>query len=382
MAQVPYTGVTEVASGGVPRSAYRAEISEAAFGGNVAAATANLGKAVQGAGNELFERAVAMQTLYNHSLAQDADAEYMKVAGKLHAEYGVLQGKDAVAGYDKYQKDLDDARKAIGKTLPNDAARKLFDSSTLRTMSSSIFNGASHAAAENKKYALSSLESKISAETDMAATSDNPRTVEQARQNIKRLATERSALKGLDPATAEEYEKGVNSSLDLNVITHTSRTDPIEAQRMLDARRTNMTAADFNKAQTVVENSTRAVGSVNIAKSVLDKHTDDEGKTNVSFSTLQAEAEAEAKRMAPNDPIMQKHTLDALKAEFNQRIYADKQFRWDNIQTVDAGIQNGVKDIQQLRYVLHDELQNIKGIERTETLISLEESFSRNVRIV
>jgi Lrp/AsnC family transcriptional regulator for asnA, asnC and gidA len=39
-------------------------------------------------------------------------------------------------------------------------------------------------------------------------------------------------------------------------------------------------------------------------------------------------------------------------------------------------------DMQQLRFVLHDELQNIKGIERTETLISLEESFSRNVKIV
>ena len=40
------------------------------------------------------------------------------------------------------------------------------------------------------------------------------------------------------------------------------------------------------------------------------------------------------------------------------------------------------KDIQQLRFVLHDELQKIKGIERTETLISLEESFSCNVKIV
>ena len=40
------------------------------------------------------------------------------------------------------------------------------------------------------------------------------------------------------------------------------------------------------------------------------------------------------------------------------------------------------KDMQQLRFVLHDELQNINGIERTETLISLEESFSRNVKIV
>jgi len=39
------------------------------------------------------------------------------------------------------------------------------------------------------------------------------------------------------------------------------------------------------------------------------------------------------------------------------------------------------KDINQLRYVLHDELQKIKGIERTETLISLEESFNRSVLV-
>ena len=40
------------------------------------------------------------------------------------------------------------------------------------------------------------------------------------------------------------------------------------------------------------------------------------------------------------------------------------------------------KDISGLRYVLHDQLQRIKGIERTETFISLEESFYRNVRVI
>lgn len=39
------------------------------------------------------------------------------------------------------------------------------------------------------------------------------------------------------------------------------------------------------------------------------------------------------------------------------------------------------KDINQLRSILHDELQKIKGIERTETFISLDEGFSRNVQI-
>src|SRR5918998_1232823 len=39
------------------------------------------------------------------------------------------------------------------------------------------------------------------------------------------------------------------------------------------------------------------------------------------------------------------------------------------------------KDISQLRKVLHDELQKIKGIERTETFISLDESLNRNVKV-
>lgn len=40
------------------------------------------------------------------------------------------------------------------------------------------------------------------------------------------------------------------------------------------------------------------------------------------------------------------------------------------------------KDINELRTVLHDELQNIKGIERTETFISLDEGFNRNIQVV
>ncbi|HOZ85611.1 MAG TPA: Lrp/AsnC ligand binding domain-containing protein [Niabella sp.] len=40
------------------------------------------------------------------------------------------------------------------------------------------------------------------------------------------------------------------------------------------------------------------------------------------------------------------------------------------------------KDITELREVLHEKLQKIKGIERTETFISLEESFSRSVKIL
>jgi len=39
------------------------------------------------------------------------------------------------------------------------------------------------------------------------------------------------------------------------------------------------------------------------------------------------------------------------------------------------------KDISELKFVLHDELQKIKGIERTDTIISLEESFLRDIQM-
>jgi len=39
------------------------------------------------------------------------------------------------------------------------------------------------------------------------------------------------------------------------------------------------------------------------------------------------------------------------------------------------------RDIGELKFVLHDQLQKIKGIERTETFISLDESFNRSVKI-
>jgi Lrp/AsnC family transcriptional regulator for asnA, asnC and gidA len=39
------------------------------------------------------------------------------------------------------------------------------------------------------------------------------------------------------------------------------------------------------------------------------------------------------------------------------------------------------RDTQHLRNVLHDLVQQIEGVERTETLISLEEVFSRAVQL-
>jgi hypothetical protein len=212
-----------------------------------------------------------------------------------------------------------------------------------------MFNGAGIAATANKQYAISSVNSQIQSAVDLAATSNNPDDVKAARRTIGGLTAQRAALKGEDPDSAFEDEKAINSSLDFNVIQQTARTQPVRAREILDERRDHMTAKDFDRAQTVVDNANRAVGSVNIAQSVVNNHVGDDGKPDVSFEVMQKEAEAQAVQQAPGDALMVKHTVDALKGIYNQKIYADKQFKWENSQTIDAAIQNGVKDIQELR---------------------------------
>lgn len=349
MAQVPFSGVPQIAPGGSPTPRYSADTPPAAFGTNVAQAIEGLGKAADGAGNEIYTRGLAMQDLANHSEAQEADAKYMEAAGKLHADYSTLQGKDAVDGYPKYIQDLQQTRKSIRDGLSNGMAQKLYDSQSLSTMGRTIFNGAGHAATQNKQYAVNSTDSQIQRQTDLAATSSNPQDVEAARGRLKQLARERSQLLGQDPDSAEETARTINSSLDYNVITHMARTNPLQASDELEKRKDGMTAKDYDHARTIVDNQNRAVGSVNIAQRIINAHIGDDGKSDASFETLQQEAEVAAKKMAPDDALMQKHTVDALKGLYNQKIYADKQFRWENSQTVDAAIQNGVKDIQELR---------------------------------
>lgn len=350
MPSVPYSGVPQVAPSDNPIPRFSVDAGPAAFGVNVAQAIEGLGKTTAGVGDEVFQRGLAMQDINNHAEAQAATAKFMEAAGDVHAKLGAMQGKDAVDYYaNGFKDDLEKAHSGIRQGLSNDMVGKMFDAESLSTVGRTMFNGAGIAATANKAYAINSVESQIQNQHDLAATSNNPDDVNAAKKNIDNLSGQRAALKGQDPASADEYTKTINSSLDFNVIKNLARTNPIAAGEMLTQKKGEMNAAFYEKAQTVVDNANRAVGSVNIAQRIIQSHIGDDGKADTSFENMQREAEAEAAKQAPDDALMAKHTTDALRGLYNQKVYADKQFRWDNTQTVDAAIQNGVRDIQQLR---------------------------------
>src|SRR5882757_1406898 len=141
MPQVPYSPIPQPGQMvGTPKVSVNTP--EAAFGGAVGQALRGAGQQLEHSGDEIFRRAVALQDLRNETDAKEADAQYMMKVGELHANFSALQGRAAADAYPEYMQNIQKLRQDMRGDLPNDAARKMFDSPSLSTMGRTIFNGA------------------------------------------------------------------------------------------------------------------------------------------------------------------------------------------------------------------------------------------------
>ena len=83
--QVPYTGVPSVQPSFDATPSVSSNIPMDAFGAGVANAVGHIGRAVEGAGNELWARATDMQQLNEQANAANAVAEFTTVMGEKYA---------------------------------------------------------------------------------------------------------------------------------------------------------------------------------------------------------------------------------------------------------------------------------------------------------
>lgn len=272
MAQVPFSGAPSVAPGGVPLSRYHAEVSENTFGGNVGAAISSLGGQLQQSGDELFKRGLAMQDLYNHSIAQEADADYTQKAGLLHANYNSLEGKNAVDAYPKYIDDLKQARKGIRDGLPNEAAQKMFESSSNGTMGRSIFNGAGHAAGQNKAYAIGASTARVAAVGNQTLSfPEDDRSFNEGIAVTEREIRAQGMLKGAAPEAIDEAVSTQKSKLWGERIKGMAKQDPMTAGKWLEngIKRGDVRGEDIGKLTNIVQQQRNTVGARMISNQVM-----------------------------------------------------------------------------------------------------------------
>ena len=272
MPNVPYSGVPSVAPQMDATPRYQADARPESFGVNVWQAVRGLGQTTEKVGDEVFARGIAMQDLYNHSEAQQADADYMQKAGELHAQYSSLQGKDAVDAYPKYISDLQDARKGLRDGLSNDMSAKLFDSQSLSTMGRTIFNGAGHAATQNKVYALGASKARVDAIGDR--TLGTPQDEDAFQDGLADTEDEIRAqgqLQGQAPEAVDQAVSQAKSGLWGQRIKGLVKTQPITAGKMLDqaVKDGEVQGEDIGKLTNLVQQSRNTVGARMVSHDVM-----------------------------------------------------------------------------------------------------------------
>lgn len=348
--QVPYSSVPQTGLADISTPEMNPRIPAAAFGGEVAQAASGLGKVTQGAGDEIFQRAIALKNLDNEAEAKQAASDYQIKVGELHANYSALQGKDAVEGFKKYTQDISALRHQMRDGLSTSMAQKHFDSDSLSTMGRTIFNGAGHAATENKKYIAGASAARVESAQDEAFHDTSDAALENGKRVINREVRDtQSHLAGWSPEKTDEVVKQQQSTLISKRIGGIARTDPFKAATMLGDYKDQLTADDFLRVDNTVRAQGRAIGSVNIANEIYTAGKGSDTEPTKSLSVMEAEARAAAKAKDPDDPLLETHTVAALRGQYNQDLYAKKQEYWQNEQTLAGAIAKGVKNEQDLR---------------------------------
>jgi len=272
MPQVPFSGVPEVRPELNPTPRYEANVRPESFGVNVAQAIHGMGNTLSSAGNEMFARGMAMQDLYNHTVTQEAVVKNMKAAGEINAKLDSMEQKNAVDYYAKgFYEDLTAARKSIRDSLPNDMARKLYDSETLRTTGQSLMSGARHAGAENKKYAIGTSNAVIEESRNRAmANPSDPTIFNQSMADTERNVEAQAQIRGWSPDEMQLEKEKARSALWRDTIKGMAKSEPIKAGKMLDeaVRGKGLVGTDIADATNSVQQARNTVGARMISQQV------------------------------------------------------------------------------------------------------------------
>lgn len=287
--QVPYTGVPNVQPSFDATPSMSSNLPVDAFGAGVANAVGHLGKAVEGAGNEIYARAIAMQQLNEQANAANAVAEFTTAMGEKYAAYTSLSGKAAVDGYKPYIDDLNATREAIGQKLSSPYAQKAYLQESRSIQARSVFSAAAHSGREGKNYAIGSTQSLIDARSNAAALApqDEDSYVAAIKQNALD-AKHLGELKGWDQQTVDNYTQLMNSKMTMGRIQGLAKSDVVSAQKLLDAatKAGNITGEDLGRAQTYIRSQRLSVASRQEASRMMAGDNTSIGAGKVSVDSI------------------------------------------------------------------------------------------------
>ena len=253
--QVPYTGVPSVQPSFDATPSVSSNIPMDAFGAGVANAVGHIGRAVEGAGNEIWARATAMQQLNEQANADEAISKFTMTQAQKFADFTMLKGQAAVSGLKPYLEDLEKSRVEIGQNLTSPYAQKLYLHGSKSEQARNAFSVARHAGEEGRQYNLSSAQAVIEANVQSAGLSpENEESYQNALKTNLEKAKQQAEIAGKDSVWAENLARAENSRMTLTRVRSLARVNVSVAQKLVDAasKAGNLFGDELGKAQDFV----------------------------------------------------------------------------------------------------------------------------------
>ena len=298
--RVPYTGAPEGAGAQAPRfeptPEVHVEATPAAFGTNVAQAVQGLGEVQEGAGKEMFQRALAFQDLTNHATARGASVKTAQEQAQLWSDFDSKGGMDAgPEALKALQKNLDDVRVRNGSGL-NPMANEYYQNDAASLQSRLYVYSASHSAQALKQYNLETVQAQK--DTSDMLVQGQPHSgveVEKAYANNHAKVIIEGHTKGFDPAgeIGQTQLLVENSKTSLAAIKGFSQRGDIEGAKTFfeKAKASGRIGGQWSdQAQELIEKGEITHGSRDIANKTYDP-TKSEAE-NVKAATAAADKES------------------------------------------------------------------------------------------
>lgn len=331
MATVPYRPVPDVAASqqGVPGVDVPTPIQ--AFGGTIAQAIESVGRTTEHAGDEIFKRAIELQTLENETIARDADTEFTIKSGERRAAYHALEGQAAEAGYKPFVDDMRKMQQEARAKLPNRMAQRIFDRESQSMMARTIFNGAGHAASQARRWREGSVRAGVDATQNDLLHDPTPANRASARVRLARAADDLAKENGWDQNQRDAYFRDEQSKATLTYIQGLARQEPFEAKKFLEEHRDELSTHHIQQAEQFVKTHLYQTGSRRIISEIVTPVPEGE-ELPPRRDTLDA-IEKRARELVPNDEDFVQYARDAGGAAITKRegVKRDDAFRNRNI---------------------------------------------------
>lgn len=315
----------------------RPEIVPAAFGVNIGAALQQLGSDETKAGDEIWNRGLAIQALNNETDARVAASNAVEQMGKLQATYDSSTGKDSSDMYDNHVAGLRAALANGRASLGTADAQRMYDQMTFGFLERNVYSSARHMGDENRNYVIQGYQAQYQTSKNAISASPDPATYQKNVAVMKQNAANVAMVKfGIhdpnDPIVQNAADQAEREGL-AEMVKGVADDGNMDAEKMLEANKEKLGEL-YSQTQDYVRSHLGNVISSNLVDGVMAAHRQADGTYDVNTADMQKEVEAKAKAEHPNFPQLAKQTVNELDTKVRLARWAIEQDHRDTVQGI------------------------------------------------